>query len=94
MPLVAPGSEFQEEVWAALREIPYGQTLSYDQLARRIDRAGAQRAVGRANGDNRIAILIPCHRVVRNDGTLCGYGGGLWRKQMLLDLEKAGMNGR
>jgi AraC family transcriptional regulator of adaptative response/methylated-DNA-[protein]-cysteine methyltransferase len=89
VPLVAPGSPFQEEVWDALREIPYGQTWSYDQLARHIGRAGAQRAVGKANGDNRIAILIPCHRVVRNDGTLCGYGGGLWRKQMLLDLESS-----
>lgn len=89
VPLVAPGSPFQEEVWNALREIPYGVTWSYDQLARHIGRAGAQRAVGKANGDNRIAILIPCHRVVRNDGTLCGYGGGLWRKKKLLDLEKA-----
>lgn len=87
--LVAPGSPFQEKVWNALREIPYGQTWSYDKLARHIGRAGAQRAVGKANGDNRIAILIPCHRVVRNDGTLCGYGGGLWRKKKLLDLEKA-----
>lgn len=94
VPIVAPGSPFQEKVWNALREIPHGQTWSYDKLARRIDRAGAQRAVGRANGDNRIAILIPCHRVVRNDGTLCGYGGGLWRKQMLLDLEKAPANGK
>ena len=89
VPLVSPGSEFQESVWNALREIPYGKTWSYDQLARHIGRAGAQRAVGKANGDNRIAILIPCHRVVRNDGTLCGYGGGLWRKQRLLDLEKS-----
>ena len=89
VPLVSPGSEFQEQVWNALREIPYGETWSYDQLARHIGRAGAQRAVGKANGDNRIAILIPCHRVVRNDGTLCGYGGGVWRKQRLLDLEKS-----
>ncbi|MDO8632750.1 MAG: methylated-DNA--[protein]-cysteine S-methyltransferase [Phycisphaerales bacterium] len=86
--LVAPGSDFQRRVWDKLREIPFGATWSYEGLAREIGRPGAQRAVGRANGDNRIAILIPCHRVVRNDGTLCGYGGGLWRKQFLLDLER------
>lgn len=88
VPLVHPGTVFQERVWAALKQIPFGQTRSYEALARAIDRPGAQRAVGRANGDNRIAIIIPCHRVVRSDGTLCGYGGGLWRKQFLLDLEK------
>ena len=91
LPLDAPGTEFQKEVWSALREIPCGQTWSYAQLARHIGRTGAQRAVGRANGDNRIAILIPCHRVVKDDGTLCGYGGGLWRKQFLLDLERRNM---
>jgi len=85
--LVAPGSDFQCRVWSKLMEIPFGTTWSYERLAREIGRPGAQRAVGRANGDNRIAILIPCHRVVRNDGSLCGYGGGLWRKQFLLDLE-------
>ena len=85
--LVAPGSDFQRCVWEKLAEIPFAETWSYERLAREIGRPGAQRAVGRANGDNRIAILIPCHRVVRNDGTLCGYGGGVWRKQFLLDLE-------
>ena len=70
-----------------LRAIPHGRTCSYQQLAVQIGRPDAQRAVGKANGDNRIAILIPCHRVIRGDGTLCGYGGGLWRKQFLLDLE-------
>jgi AraC family transcriptional regulator of adaptative response/methylated-DNA-[protein]-cysteine methyltransferase len=86
-PLITPGTLFQRTVWENLRRIPYGQTLSYSRLARQLGRPGAQRAVGRANGDNRVAILIPCHRVVKEDGMLCGYGGGLWRKRFLLDLE-------
>jgi AraC family transcriptional regulator of adaptative response/methylated-DNA-[protein]-cysteine methyltransferase len=89
VPMIAPGTDFQQRVWSQLRRIPYGETTSYERLARAIGRPGARRAVGRANGDNRIAILIPCHRVVRSDGTLCGYGGGLWRKRFLLDLERA-----
>lgn len=89
VPLVAPGTDFQRRVWRALGEIPYGQTRSYDELATAIGRPGAHRAVGRANGDNRLAILIPCHRVVRSDGHLCGYGGGLWRKRHLLELERS-----
>ena len=88
VPLVLAGTEFQEAVWNRLLRIPFGETLSYEQLARDIDRPGAQRAVGRANGDNRLAIVVPCHRVIRSDGTLCGYGGGLWRKRHLLDLER------
>ncbi|MGD8414974.1 MAG: trifunctional transcriptional activator/DNA repair protein Ada/methylated-DNA--[protein]-cysteine S-methyltransferase [Candidatus Latescibacterota bacterium] len=88
-PLVLKGTPFQEDVWKRLLEIPYGETLSYERLARDLGRPGAQRAVGRANGDNRLAIVVPCHRVIRSDGTLCGYGGGLWRKQHLLDLERA-----
>lgn len=88
LPLVAPGTAFQQAVWAQLRRIPYGTTLSYEELARRVDRPGAQRAVGTANGMNRIAILIPCHRVVNKGGALGGYGGGVWRKQRLLDLEQ------
>jgi AraC family transcriptional regulator of adaptative response/methylated-DNA-[protein]-cysteine methyltransferase len=87
VPIVARGTPFQERVWRRLRKIPYGRTLSYAQLAADIDRPGAQRAVGKANGDNRLAIVIPCHRVVRSDGTLCGYGGGLWRKKWLLAHE-------
>lgn len=83
-----PGTPFQRGVWAALQKIAYGQTRSYDDVARAVGSPGAQRAVGRANGDNRIAIVVPCHRVVRRDGTLCGYGGGLWRKKYLLDLER------
>jgi AraC family transcriptional regulator of adaptative response/methylated-DNA-[protein]-cysteine methyltransferase len=88
VPIVTPGTSFQRAVWARLRRIPYGQTVSYEQLARDLGRPGAQRAVGRANGDNRVAILIPCHRVVMNNGELGGYGGGLWRKQFLLDHER------
>lgn len=89
VPLTLPGTSFQRRVWGALQQIPYGETRSYDELARAVGSPGAQRAVGRANGDNRMAIVVPCHRVVRRDGTLCGYGGGLWRKQYLLDLERA-----
>jgi AraC family transcriptional regulator of adaptative response/methylated-DNA-[protein]-cysteine methyltransferase len=89
LPVVLAGTEFQLAVWNRLLGIPYGETLSYEQLARDIGRPGSQRAVGRANGDNRLAIIVPCHRVIRSDGTLCGYGGGLWRKQYLLDLERA-----
>ncbi len=88
-PLMAPGTEFQQTVWKALVEIPSGETESYGALARRIGRPTAVRAVARANGDNRIAILIPCHRVVGSDGKLTGYGGGLWRKQRLLEIEQA-----
>lgn len=87
VPLVTPGTDFQEAVWARLKQIPFGQTLSYGQLATDLGRSGAQRAVGGANGDNRIAIVIPCHRVVQADGQLRGYGGGLWRKKYLLELE-------
>jgi len=87
--IVVPGTEFQQEVWSGLRRIPYGKTLSYEQLARKIKRPGAVRAVGRANGDNRIAIVIPCHRVIGADRRLTGYGGGLWRKRYLLELEKS-----
>lgn len=88
VPLVTPGSTFQCRVWAALRAIPYGRSVTYLDLARAIGSNGSQRAVGRANGENRIAIVIPCHRVIRSDGSLCGYGGGVWRKRRLLDLEQ------
>jgi AraC family transcriptional regulator of adaptative response/methylated-DNA-[protein]-cysteine methyltransferase len=94
IPLVTPGTEFQRCVWARLGRIPFGTTLSYGELAADIGRPGAQRAVGRANGDNRIAIVIPCHRVVQSDGKLRGYGGGLWRKQFLLDHERDRSNGK
>jgi AraC family transcriptional regulator, regulatory protein of adaptative response / methylated-DNA-[protein]-cysteine methyltransferase len=88
LPLYAPGTTFEEKVWNALQKIPYGETCSYAELASRIGDSAAIRAVGRANGKNRIAIVIPCHRVVNKNGKLGGYGGGLWRKQYLLDLER------
>jgi AraC family transcriptional regulator, regulatory protein of adaptative response / methylated-DNA-[protein]-cysteine methyltransferase len=88
VPLVFPGSAFQVRVWNELLRIPYGETCCYEELARRIGSPSGQRAVGHANGLNRLAIVIPCHRVVNKDGKLGGYGGGLWRKQHLLDLEK------
>lgn len=88
VPLAYPGSPFQLRVWNELLRIPYGETCSYEQLAGRIGAAAGQRAVGHANGANRISIVIPCHRVVNKNGKLGGYGGGLWRKQHLLDLER------
>lgn len=87
LPLDLPGSAFQERVWAELRKIPYGQTISYRELARRVDAPAASRAVGRANGSNRLAVIVPCHRVVATGGGLGGYGGGLTAKRHLLDLE-------
>ncbi len=88
VPLVYPGSAFQQKVWNELLHIPFGQTVSYEEVARRIGSPRAHRAVGHANGLNRIAIVIPCHRVVNKNGELGGYGGGLWRKRKLLDLEQ------
>lgn len=88
LPLDLAGSPFEMEVWRGLLEIPYGETRSYEEMATRVGRPGAQRAVGTANGHNRIAIVVPCHRVVNKDGRLGGYGGGLWRKHYLLDLEQ------
>jgi AraC family transcriptional regulator of adaptative response/methylated-DNA-[protein]-cysteine methyltransferase len=79
-------------VWTTLLDIPYGSRCSYSDVARKVGHARAVRAVGTANGMNRIAILIPCHRVVNANGELGGYGGGLWRKRMLLDLEGAQRN--
>ena len=88
VPIVFNGTAFEERVWHALTRIPYGETSSYAQLAAAIDVPNGQRAVGRANGLNRISIVIPCHRVVNGDGALGGYGGGLWRKHWLLALER------
>jgi AraC family transcriptional regulator, regulatory protein of adaptative response / methylated-DNA-[protein]-cysteine methyltransferase len=90
LPLSPRGTPFQDRVWQELRRIPYGQTISYDELARRVGQPTAQRAVARANGMNSVAILIPCHRVIGKDGSLTGYGGGLWRKRLLLELERTG----
>lgn len=89
MPLNQRGSEFQLNAWRALCRIPYGKTRSYADMAREVGSPAAVRAIGRVNGQNRIAIVVPCHRVIRSDGTLCGYGGGRWRKQWLLEHEKS-----
>jgi AraC family transcriptional regulator of adaptative response/methylated-DNA-[protein]-cysteine methyltransferase len=88
VPLAPVGSPFQLRTWELLRKIPTGQTRSYSWMAGHLGDAEMRRAVGRANGDNMMCIIIPCHRVIRADGTLCGYGGGLWRKKWLLDHEK------
>lgn len=87
IPIDARGTPFQMRVWSALRRIPSGTTTSYGRLATSLGQPTAVRAVARANGDNPISILIPCHRVIGSDGSLTGYGGGLWRKKKLLDLE-------
>jgi AraC family transcriptional regulator of adaptative response/methylated-DNA-[protein]-cysteine methyltransferase len=83
------GTEFEQMVWRQLLKIPYGETRSYGQMAVDLHRPGAQRAVGRANGANYIAVVIPCHRVIEANGKLRGYGGGLWRKEWLLKLEQS-----
>ncbi len=88
VPIVMSGTPFQEQVWNELLDIPYGETRSYQELAAKISGANAQRAVGQANGTNRVAIVIPCHRVINKQGALGGYGGGLWRKQILLGIER------
>jgi len=88
VPLDVRGTDFQLEVWQELVKVPYGKIRSYNEIAKAINRPSAVRAVGNANGDNNIAIIIPCHRVIGNNGDLTGYGGGLWRKKKLLDLEK------
>ena len=89
LPLRPEGTAFQREVWKLLEEIPYGETVSYMYLARKMGKEKAVRAVGMANGRNPISIVIPCHRVIGADGKLVGYGGGMWRKEFLLDLEGA-----
>ncbi|WP_371483115.1 methylated-DNA--[protein]-cysteine S-methyltransferase [Kitasatospora sp. NBC_00315] len=89
LPLTLHGTPFQQRVWAALREIPYGRTWSYGELADHIGRPTAARAVGLANGRNPLGVIVPCHRVVGADGSLTGYGGGLHRKQALLEHERA-----
>jgi methylated-DNA-[protein]-cysteine S-methyltransferase len=87
VPLAPQGAPFELEVWHALEEIPYGETVSYGEIARRVGQPGAARAVGTANGRNPIAVIVPCHRVIGADGSLTGYGGGLERKRLLLELE-------
>lgn len=88
VPVAARGTPWQERVWERLPAVPYGETVSYGELAGELGRPTAARAVARAVGDNRIAILVPCHRVVGADGSLTGYGGGLWRKRRLLEIER------
>jgi AraC family transcriptional regulator of adaptative response/methylated-DNA-[protein]-cysteine methyltransferase len=87
VPLLTPGTDFQQSVWKILQDIPYGETRSYKQQAIAIGNPKAVRAVASANGHNRVGIVIPCHRVIGSDGSLVGYGGGLHRKRWLLDLE-------
>lgn len=89
LPLAPSGTEFQEKVWEALRTIPYGETISYRELARRVGNPDAARAVGLANGKNPISIIIPCHRVIMIDGSLGGYSGGIGIKEKLLALEQS-----
>lgn len=90
IPVETGGTMFQKAVWAALRQIPAGETISYGEQARRIGRPAAVRAVGLANGSNPVGIVVPCHRVIGANGTLTGYGGGLPRKRWLLDHERGG----
>jgi O-6-methylguanine DNA methyltransferase len=93
IPLAPAGSEFQLRAWKILCSIPVGETRSYSWMAEKLGDPGARRAVGRANGTNMMAIIIPCHRVIRADGSLCGYGGGLWRKKWLLEHERKWVGG-
>jgi methylated-DNA-[protein]-cysteine S-methyltransferase len=87
IPLGLVGNDFELRVWEALRRIPYGETVSYGEIAREIGSPSAARAVGLANGRNPVAVIVPCHRVIGADGSLTGFGGGLERKRLLLDLE-------
>ncbi len=87
LPVQPQGTAFQQTVWHALADIPFGQTTTYQAIARKIGRPQAMRAVGAANGKNPISIILPCHRVIGSNGKLTGYGGGLWRKQWLLEHE-------
>ncbi|WP_343744179.1 methylated-DNA--[protein]-cysteine S-methyltransferase [Chitinophaga sp.] len=88
LPIQQPGTDFQQTVWEQLTRIPFGQTISYLQLAHRIGNPKSIRAVGTTNGKNQLAIIVPCHRVIGANGTLVGYAGGLWRKRWLLDHER------
>lgn len=87
IPLDPDGTDFQKLVWEELRKIPYGKTVSYLDIAKKLNNVGAIRAVGSANGRNRISIILPCHRVIGSDGKLTGYAGGIWRKEWLLEHE-------
>jgi len=87
LPMLAPGTDFQRKVWEYLKTIPYGKTISYLEFSKRIGNEKAIRAVGTANGNNPLTIILPCHRVIGSDGSLVGYGGDLWRKEWLLRHE-------
>lgn len=88
VPLALAGTPFQQQVWAGLQQIPYGETWSYGQLAAHLGKPAASRAVGLANGKNPVSVVVPCHRVIGGNGDMTGYGGGLERKTWLLDLER------
>jgi AraC family transcriptional regulator of adaptative response/methylated-DNA-[protein]-cysteine methyltransferase len=90
VPVELRGTDFQQRVWRELQRIPPGRTASYETVAKRIGAPSAVRAVARANGTNRLYLLVPCHRVIAKDGTLSGYGGGVWRKRLLLKMEQTG----
>lgn len=93
LPIVQDGTDFQKTVWDKLLEIPFGRTISYKELSRRIGNIKAIRAVGTTNGNNSICIIVPCHRVIGSNGSLTGYGGDLWRKKWLLEHESSIENG-
>ncbi|MBP7257298.1 MAG: methylated-DNA--[protein]-cysteine S-methyltransferase [Chitinophagales bacterium] len=93
LPLAYNGTDFENKVWKLLTEIPYGRTISYGELAQQMGDKNLSRAVGTANGKNFIPIIIPCHRVIGQNGNLTGYSGGLWRKKWLLDHENRIQNG-
>jgi methylated-DNA-[protein]-cysteine S-methyltransferase len=93
LPIQQEGTAFQQKVWSALLSIPYGRTVSYLELSKRIGDTKATRAVGTTNGSNKISIVVPCHRVIGSNGSLTGYGGDLWRKKWLLDHENRFVNG-
>lgn len=92
LPLILKGTAFQQKIWNQLQKIPFGKTKSYQEQAIVLGNPTAVRAVARANGDNRISIIIPCHRVIGKNGELVGYGGGIWRKQFLLNHEMKILN--
>src|SRR4029453_11089470 len=94
LPLAPVGTAFQQKVWSALREIPYGRTTTYGEIATGLGQPTASRAVGLANGRNPIAVIVPCHRVIGANGSLTGFGGGIPRKRWLLDLEAKLIGGR
>ncbi|HSZ24575.1 MAG TPA: methylated-DNA--[protein]-cysteine S-methyltransferase [Cytophagaceae bacterium] len=94
LPLHQDGTAFQQKIWDALLKIPYGRTISYKELALKTGKAGSVRAVGTANGQNQLLLVVPCHRVIGHDGALTGYAGELWRKKWLIDFENGDKNGK